>query len=104
MGTRPTEAERELRRQIVAEHLRAGDTITHERCMGIIEEHIFDGRDGAWLCGRPTHDTRRLARLVDEVIERRATDISPGNVTHINRVPVEAVPMLAEIRARERKS
>lgn len=67
-----------------------GDTLTHTRCMGCVEEHIYTGDDGHWLCGKPTKDTVRLGGSKYE-----ANNISPRNVTHINRVPVEAVEFLA---------
>lgn len=69
--------------------IQKGDTLTHTRCSGIIEEHLYTGKDGHWLCGVPTKDTIRLGGSVYP-----ATDISPLNVTHINRVPVSAVDFL----------
>lgn len=68
--------------------LREGDTITHTRCMGYVEEHIFtkydEGPTRRWLCGKPTKDTVRLGGPKYE-----ADDIAFSNVTHINRVPVD---------------
>ncbi len=71
--------------------VKLGDTLTHTRCMGCVEEHIYTGDDGRWLCGKPTRDTVRLGGSKHEI-----NDISPCNVTHINRVPVEAVEFLAQ--------
>lgn len=85
MKTHPT-----THQSIIDTYLKVGDTLTHTRCAGCIEEHIYTGRDGAWLCGTPTRDTLRL-----EGSRRSVNDISANNVTHINRVPVEAVPYLA---------
>lgn len=71
--------------------IKLGDTLTHTRCMGCVEEHVYIGDDGYWLRGKPCKDTIRLGGSRYEV-----NDISPCNVTHINRVPVEAVEFLAE--------
>lgn len=65
--------------------LKIGDTITHTRCLGLIEEHIFTGWDGHWICGRATKCTLRLS----PGIARKTNDIAPGNITHINREPVD---------------
>lgn len=49
---------------LVRKYLRKGDTLTHTRCMGCLEEHVFveyaqaNGR--TWLRGTPTKDTIRL--------------------------------------------
>ena len=76
---------------VLAKYLKPGDTITHVGCGGIYEEHIFTGRNEYWLRGVPTEDTVRLSGDAGEL-----SDISPANVTHINRVPLEAVPYLIE--------
>lgn len=76
---------------LVRKLVKPGDTLTHTRCMGIIEEHIYTGSDGRWLCGRPTRDTLRLGGS-----KWAANDIAPCNVTHINRTPVECVAFLAD--------
>lgn len=77
---------------LVLQLLEPGDTITHARCMGCLEEHVFLGltASGTALRGRPTADTIRL-----EGSSLEADDISPANVTHINRVPVAVVQFLA---------
>lgn len=79
--------------------LRVGDTITHTRCMGCIEEHIFtrygEGRTSRWLCGKPTRDTIRLGGTKHE-----ADDIAFSNVTHINRIPVDVCEYAAEFADR----
>lgn len=75
--------------------LRPGDTITHTRCMGCLEEHIYTGNDGQCLCGRPTRDTIRLGGP-----NREVNDIVPGNVTHINRIPVEVCEFAVEFQDR----
>lgn len=87
-GWKKTEHEAKVRRI-----LKLGDTVTHTRCMGCVEEHIYIGNDGYWLCGKPTKDTVRLGNSKYEV-----NDIYPCNVTHINRVPVEVVELLAETK------
>ena len=76
---------------LVRKLVKPGDTLTHTRCMGIIEEHIYTGNGDRWLCGKPTRDTLRLGGSKYEV-----NDITPTNVTHINRVPVAAVELLSE--------
>ncbi|MDD5056555.1 MAG: hypothetical protein PHQ60_02180 [Sideroxydans sp.] len=79
--------------ELVRRFVKIGDTLTHTRCMGCVEEHIYTGTTNdtyAWLCGKPTRDTVRLGGSKYIV-----NDITPGNVTHINRIPVEAVEFLA---------
>jgi hypothetical protein len=76
----------------VRSQVKLGDTLTHTRCMGCVEEHIYTGTTigkYAWLCGKPTKDTIRLGGSKSD-----ADDISPRNVTHINRVPIEAAEFL----------
>lgn len=79
--------------------LREGDTVTHTRCMGFVEEHIFtgygEGKSGRWLCGKPTRDTIRLGGSKYEV-----EDISFANVTHINRIPIEVCEYAVEFTDR----
>lgn len=72
--------------QVLRKFLRVGDTLTHTRCMGCIEEHLYTRNDGSWLCGTPTKDTIRLGGSKHE-----ANDIAPGNVTHLNRTPIECL-------------
>jgi hypothetical protein len=73
-------------RALVHKLVRPGDILTHTRCLGSIEEHIYTQNDGYWLCGLPTHDSTLLSYALDEV-----RDISPLSVTHINRLPVAEV-------------
>lgn len=75
--------------------LRRGDTITHTRCMGCVEEHIFTHYGRHWLCGSPTRDTIRLGGPKYD-----ADDIAFVNVTHINRVPVDVCEFAAEFQDR----
>lgn len=82
--------------QIIDAHLKPGDTITHTRCVGCVEEHIYVERQGPWLCGRASPDTIRIEGW-DLGDDHWTDDISPRSVTHINRVPVEAVPFLAKL-------
>ena len=84
---------------LVRQWVRPGDTLTHTRCMGCLEEHLYTGDDGPWLCGRPTKDTVRLGGSKEPT-----NDISPHNVTHINRIPIEAVPIAIEFQSRVRRS
>lgn len=83
------------REQILERYLKPGDTITHTRCVGCIEETIYVERQGYWLCGRAAPDTIRIEGW-DLGDDHWTDDISPNNVTHINRVPVDAVPFLAK--------
>lgn len=80
---------------LVRRLIKRGDTLTHTRCIGCIEEHVYTGADGHWLCGTPTVDTLRLGGSSFPV-----NDIAPVNVTHINRVPVEAVEFLSQSNPR----
>lgn len=88
-----------------AEHLRRfikqGDVLTHTRCMGCLEEHAFIGWDGIWLVGIPTKDTMKFGDLDGRDTDHVVNDISPGNVTHINRVPIESVEFLASCEQRQ---
>lgn len=83
----------------IRQFLREGDTITHTRCMGYVEEHIFtgygEGKTSQWLRGRPTRDTTRLGGSKYEI-----DDISFANVTHINRVPIEVCEYAVEFADR----
>ena len=78
-------------------HLKRGDVVTHTRCGGFIEEHIYTGRDGLAVCGKPTRDTTRIGGVTHHV-----NDIHPLNITHINREPLDAIPFLAEIKKGEK--
>lgn len=79
----------------VRKFLRVGDTITHSRCMGCLEEHIYTGDEGRWLCGTPTKDTIRLGGSRYAV-----NDIAPCNVSHINRTPVDVCEFAMEFQDR----
>lgn len=78
---------------IIEKYIKPGDIITHERCMGCIEEHIYTGRHGYWFCGKPTKDTIKLGDLEKDDY---ADDISVKHILYINRVPVVAIPFLHE--------
>lgn len=80
---------------LVVFFVRIGDTLTHTQCLGAIEEHIFTGFDGKWLCGRPTADTRRIEKeRYGSRCSQWRNDIAPLNVTHINRERVDVLPFL----------
>ena len=89
-GSRMKRAKHEAR---VRRMVKLGDTLTHTRCLGCIEEYIYTGIEGSWLRGKPTAVTHRLGGSMHE-----ANDISPRNVTHINRVVVESAEFLAEVQ------
>lgn len=74
-------------RRIVKE----GDLVTHERCMGCIEEHIITGwdLDHRWLCGTATLESVAYGAFPGET-----DDISPRNVLYINRAPVAVADQL----------
>ncbi|HDR9174316.1 hypothetical protein VI03_25500 [Burkholderia vietnamiensis] len=76
--------------------VKRGDIVTHTRCLGCLEEHIFEAFDGEWLCGWPTPDTKRLEGRSPRSRGAYANDISPANVTHINRTPIDVAVMLIE--------
>lgn len=84
---------------LVRKYLREGDTLTHTRCLGCLEEHIFVGyahaHERTWLRGIPTKDTIRLGGSREP-----ADDIAIRNVTHINRVPVAVCEFAVEFAAR----
>ena len=80
---------------LVLKHLRPGDVITHTVCLGLVEEHIFTRLDGRWLCGAATKDTRAMEKRGHGSTGTR-NDISPQNVTHINRIPVSVMEFIAK--------
>lgn len=82
-------------RRILELHLQPGDTLTHVDAIGCVEEHIFVQQDGLWLLGTPTADTIRIG-CRDTAGE--PVRISMLSVTHLNRVPLERVPILGLIR------
>lgn len=79
--------------ETVKKYLKKGDLITHTRCMNILEEHIFTGYDGHWLCGKPTKMTKKYS----EFSERYTDDISPLHVSHINRQFVDYLEEIEEL-------
>lgn len=87
---------RETYRAMVCRLVKPGDVLTHTRCMGTIEEHVYTRNDGNWLCGTPTEESLRLGCPPGD-----ANDISPLNVTHINRVPVDTVEFMASVKQPE---
>lgn len=89
--------QRHARDLIVRRVVKPGDVLTHTGCMGCLFEHEFLGWDGTWMRGRPTRDTHRFEKKQGgrHAHYNEADDIAPANVTHINRVPVEAVDFLA---------
>ncbi len=80
--------------------VKVGDVLTHTRCMGCLEEHIFTGWDGEWMCGDPAPAPAFFADLSAEPVN----DIAPGNVTHINSVPVENVEFLLNVKKERERS
>lgn len=87
---------REIHAADVRRLVKPGDILTHTRCLGCLEEHVFDGYDGAWMCGWPTADTKRVAGVSQRSRGQYANDIAPSAVTHINRTPIDVAKMLAE--------
>lgn len=81
-------------------YLEEGVTITHTVCMGTLKEHVlvdFEqlgmGPIGMiWLTGYPTGDTMRI----DGAAFTLADDISPMNVTHVNRVPIDLLEAIGK--------
>ena len=76
---------------LLEKHLKPGDLLTHTRCCGILAEHRFTRwiilwkEDGPvkWLEG---HATAHITRYCGE--RGISDDISPLNVTHLNRMPI----------------
>lgn len=81
-------------RDILDTHLKVGDVLTHKTMLGCLEEHTFTERDDIWLVGVPTEDTRKFTGQAEGAEKR----ISPLNITHINRAPIERYPTAAKIR------
>lgn len=86
-------------RRVLDAHLKVGDVLTHRRCLGILEEHVYTARDGRWLCGTPTSDTCAISGIDEADRALPVRDISPLNVTHLNRVPLESLTLLAQLRS-----
>jgi len=85
--------------ELVKKYCKVGDTVTHTRCGGAIEEHIVTGWDGKWIAGRPTRDTLRIERQwYGEADRGHANDIAPINVLYINREPVRNYPFLESLK------
>ena len=74
-------------------NVKKGDLITHTRCMGELQEHIFIEFRGKWMYGKPTKLTKKHGTCVSIY----ADDIHPLNVTHINRQTPEAIILLKEL-------
>jgi hypothetical protein len=93
---RRTEARRKIDEAmaVMGKHLRPGVVLTHTRCMGCIEEHVYTGVDGIWLCGYPTRDTFAMDGGEGRRKANTVNDIAPSNVTHINRIPVGALDLV----------
>jgi hypothetical protein len=95
---------RDDRIAMVLKHLKLGDIITHTRCMGLVEEHKATDIDFAAnkaLHGRATYDTSRMHHLHGSRghgDQGETQDIHPANVTHINRIPVGMLDLLADVR------
>ncbi|WGG51790.1 hypothetical protein [Rugamonas sp. DEMB1] len=89
---------RQRHADIVRSVVKVGDVLTHSGCMGCLFEHEFSSWDGAWMRGVPTRDTYRFDGKEGgrRAHHNQAADIAPASVTHINRVPVEAVEFLAD--------
>jgi hypothetical protein len=81
-------------RGILDKHLKVGDVLTHTCLFDCLEEHVFCGRDELWLLGTPTDDTCKISGEREGEVKR----ISPTNVTHVNRVPLESFPNGARLR------
>jgi hypothetical protein len=81
-------------RDILDKHLKVGDVLTHTCLFECLEEHVFSGRDDLWLLGTPTDDTRKISGEREGEQKR----ISPMNVTHINRIPLERYPSAGRLR------
>ncbi|MCJ8158827.1 hypothetical protein [Sphingomonas sp. LaA6.9] len=78
---------------LIEQYLEADSTlITHKRCGGFVEEHVFTEIREGMLCGFPTSDTMRLHVST----HGSAIDICPSSVTHVDRCPVEALHMIAK--------
>ncbi len=75
-------------------HLKAGDLVTFQVCGGSLREAVFRGWDGQWIVGGLTAETARRSK-VSGVVD----DIGPGNVTHVNREPIEILDFLANLKS-----
>lgn len=81
------------RAALLRRHLKIGDLLTHTRCMGSLEEHVFTGWNGHWLCGRRTAETKKYSKFSSKLVD----DIAPMNVTHVNRDNVLSLDVIKEM-------
>lgn len=77
--------------------LAEGVTVSHTVCAGILKEHVlvdFEQGSGGWiwLSGYPTGDTMR--QLGEHF--GLADDISPLSITHVERIPVDALEAIGK--------
>lgn len=75
--------------QIIRASVKPGDLLTHTRCLGAIEEHVFQGFIGKFIMGKATPTTKKFGGIDTD-------DIYPGNVTHINRNFWETIEYLSK--------
>ena len=86
--------EQQKRIDLVNEHLKKDDLITHTCDGSMLAEHYFTGIDKYGnIEGTPTRETKKFSgKFLDDMI------IIPVNITHINRHAVESIPFLASFR------
>ena len=82
---------------LVKSLVKKGDLLTHTRCMGALEEHIFTGYSGKWMCGKPTKMTKKYGSCVGIY----ADDIHPLSITHINRDTPDTIILLDELKGEQ---
>lgn len=81
-------------RSILDKHLKVGDVLTHTGLFDCLEEHVFCSREDLWLLATPTDDTRKITGGREGELKQ----ISPLNVTHLNRIPLERFPGAGRLR------
>ncbi len=76
---------------LVNEHLKKGDLITHTCDGGMLAEHFYAGIDKSGnIVGTPTAETKRfIGKFLSNI------SIHPVNIIYINRQSVESIPFLA---------
>ncbi|HPM47709.1 MAG TPA: hypothetical protein PL056_11620 [bacterium] len=79
---------------LVNEHLKKGDLITHVCDGGMLAEHYYARTEKSGnIIGIPTAETKKfIGGFLSGVY------IHPVNITHINRQSVESIPFLVSFR------
>lgn len=98
----PLTPERAAHAATVLRYVRPGDMLIVQRCMGMFAEYVYFGPSkNEYLNCKPTLDTARMEKRYgtrgygESPGRGDGEGVHPVNVTHINRIPVDCISMLA---------